>query len=167
MAAIDLEQGSMRGTDDQRVVDVQKSMGHPVETDTAYWLSPHASVGVDAGILAGVGDLGVSARNDDDGGENVGALWILFLNPNGTVKSHQKISALEGDFTGGLSEGDNFGQFGALLEDLDGDGVDDLVVVQCGEITLVTTTERAPDLKRLLEQLPSSVREPTTPGGSA
>ena len=46
-------------------------------------------------------------------------------------------------------------------------GVDDLVVVQCGEITLVTTTERAPDLKRLLEQLPSSVREPTTPGGSA
>ncbi len=25
----------MRGTDDQRVVDVQKSMGHPVETDTS------------------------------------------------------------------------------------------------------------------------------------
>ena len=46
-------------------------------------------------------------------------------------------------------------------------GVDDLVVVKCGEITLVTTTERAPDLKRLLEQLPASVREPTTPGGSA
>ena len=42
-------------------------------------------------------------------------------------------------------------------------GVDDLVVVQSGKITLVTTTERAPDLKRLLEQLPSSVREPTTP----
>ena len=34
-------------------------------------------------------------------------------------------------------------------------GVDDLVVVQCGDITLVSTTERAPDLKRLLEQLPS------------
>ena len=46
-------------------------------------------------------------------------------------------------------------------------GVDDLVVVKCGEITLVTTTGRAPDLKRLLEQLPASVREPTTPGGSA
>ncbi len=46
-------------------------------------------------------------------------------------------------------------------------GVDDLVVVQCGETTLVTTTERAPDLKRLLEQLPSSVREPTTPERSA
>jgi mannose-1-phosphate guanylyltransferase len=46
-------------------------------------------------------------------------------------------------------------------------GVDDLVVVQCGEITLVTTTERAPDLKRLLEQLPASVCEPTTPEGGA
>ena len=46
-------------------------------------------------------------------------------------------------------------------------GVNDLVVVQCGDITLVSTKERAPDLKRLLEQLPSSVREPTTPGGSA
>ncbi len=46
-------------------------------------------------------------------------------------------------------------------------GVDDLVVVQCGEITLVTTTERAPGLKRFLAQLPASVREPTTPGGNA
>ncbi len=46
-------------------------------------------------------------------------------------------------------------------------GVDDLVVVQCGEITLVTTTERAPDLKRFLEGLPSSIRELTTPEGGA
>ena len=38
-------------------------------------------------------------------------------------------------------------------------GVDDLVVVQCGGTTLVTTTERAPVLKRLLERLPPSVRE--------
>jgi mannose-1-phosphate guanylyltransferase len=46
-------------------------------------------------------------------------------------------------------------------------GVNDLVVVRCGDITLVSTTERAPDLKRLLERLPPSVREPTTPGGDA
>ena len=45
-------------------------------------------------------------------------------------------------------------------------GVNGLVVVQSGDITLVSTTERAPDLKRLLEQLPASVREPTTPGGT-
>ena len=42
-------------------------------------------------------------------------------------------------------------------------GVNDLVVVQCGEITLVTTTDHAPNLKQLLEQLPSSMREPTRP----
>ncbi len=46
-------------------------------------------------------------------------------------------------------------------------GVDDLVVVQYGDITLVTSTQRAPDLKRLLEQLPSSMRAPTAPRGSA
>ena len=46
-------------------------------------------------------------------------------------------------------------------------GVDGLVVVHCGGVTLVTTTERAPDLKRLLEQLPSSVLESTTSEGSA
>ena len=46
-------------------------------------------------------------------------------------------------------------------------GVDDLVIVQSGDITLVTTTERAPDLKRLLEQLPPSVRDSTKPEGSA
>jgi mannose-1-phosphate guanylyltransferase len=40
-------------------------------------------------------------------------------------------------------------------------GVDDLVVVQSGDVTLVTTTERARDLKQLLEQLPPSVRNPT------
>ena len=45
-------------------------------------------------------------------------------------------------------------------------GVDDLVVVQCGEITLVTTKKRAPDLKDFLEQLPSSVLEQTPPEGS-
>jgi len=41
-------------------------------------------------------------------------------------------------------------------------GVDDLVVVQCGDITLVSTTERAPDLKGLLDRIPASVREQTT-----
>ncbi len=44
-------------------------------------------------------------------------------------------------------------------------GVNDLVVVRSGDTTLVTTTERAPELKRLLEQLPPSVGDPTTSGG--
>ena len=39
-----------------------------------------------------VPDLAVSAHNDDDGGSDRGAVWILFMNANGTVKSQQKIS---------------------------------------------------------------------------
>ncbi len=63
---------------------------------------------------------------DDDGGTNRGAVWILFLNPNGTVKSHQKISHTQG---GGprLDNNDVFGIAGSL-GDLDGDGVRDLAV---------------------------------------
>jgi len=36
-------------------------------------------------------------------------VWVLFLNNNGTVKSHQKISDTEGGFTGILDDGDRFG----------------------------------------------------------
>ncbi|MCH8808055.1 MAG: FG-GAP repeat protein [Planctomycetes bacterium] len=76
----------------------------------------------------GVGDLAVGAVFDDDGGENRGAVWVLFLNPDTTVKSHQKISDHEGGFTGILDDRDNFGFSAAALGDLDGDGVGDLAV---------------------------------------
>ena len=35
----------------------------------------------------GVGDLAVGAVCDDDGGNGHGAVWILFLNTDGTIKS--------------------------------------------------------------------------------
>ncbi|MCH8153535.1 MAG: FG-GAP repeat protein [Planctomycetes bacterium] len=76
----------------------------------------------------GVGDLGVGAFFDDDGGGNRGAVWILFLNANGTVKSHQKISDTEGGFTGTLNDGDQFGVSVASLGDLNGGGTNDLAV---------------------------------------
>jgi len=79
----------------------------------------------------GVGDLAVGASQDDDGGSNRGAVWILFLNTDGTVKAHQKISDTEGGFTGTLIDQDRFGSSLASLSDLDGDGVADLAV---GEI---------------------------------
>ena len=53
---------------------------------------------------------------------------MLFLNTDGTVKSHQKISDTEGGFTGILDNGDVFGVSVASLGDLDGDGVGDLAV---------------------------------------
>ena len=37
-------------------------------------------------------DLAVGAQLDDDGGFNRGAVYVLFMNADGTVKSHQKIS---------------------------------------------------------------------------
>ncbi len=76
----------------------------------------------------GVIDLAVGANFDDDGGDARGAVWILFLNTNGTVKAHQKISWLEGNFTGALDDRDEFGRALAPLGDLDGDGVFDLAV---------------------------------------
>jgi len=74
-----------------------------------------------------VGDILVGAYHDDDGGNNRGAVWILFLNSNGTVKSHQKISDTDGGFTGTLDDVDEFGTSVASLGDLDGDTVTDLV----------------------------------------
>ena len=40
-------------------------------------------------------------------------------------------------------------------------GVRDLVVVSRDGLTLVTTTERAADLKQLIESLPPQIREPS------
>ena len=75
----------------------------------------------------GVSDIAVGAVQDADGG-NSGAVWILFLNPNGTVKAHQKISAAAGDFTGVLGTDDYFGSSVANLGDLDSDGIVDMAV---------------------------------------
>jgi len=75
-----------------------------------------------------VPDLAVGAQYDDDGGTDKGAVWILFMNSNNTVKSHQKVSADSGSFTGSLDDYDRFGHSIAGLGDLDNDNVPDLVV---------------------------------------
>jgi hypothetical protein len=76
----------------------------------------------------GVLDLAVGAGGDDDGAEGAGAVWLLFLHPDGSVKSHAKLSATQGGFTGTLDDSDDFGQSAASLGDLDHDGVVDLSV---------------------------------------
>ncbi len=81
----------------------------------------------------GIGDLAVGAERDDDGGANRGAVWIVFLNADGTVKSEQKISEGVGGFAGALSNADSFGVSAASPGDLDGDGVVDLAVGAWGD----------------------------------
>ena len=76
----------------------------------------------------GVTDLAVGARGDDDGGADRGALWLLYLNSDGTVKAHDKISDTEGGFAGMLDDSDYFGRSATSLGDMDGDGVIDLAV---------------------------------------
>ena len=75
----------------------------------------------------GVIDL-VAGVYDDDGGFNRGGVWILFLNTDGTVKSHAKISSTEGNFVGELTNQDYFGWAVAGLGDFDGDLVPDFLV---------------------------------------
>jgi hypothetical protein len=76
----------------------------------------------------GVGDLAVGAPWDDDGGLNRGAVWIVFLKTDGTVKAKQKISDTAGTFTGTLFDEDWFGWSVAPIGDLDDDGVTELAV---------------------------------------
>ncbi len=76
----------------------------------------------------GVLDLAVGAPLDDDGGDDQGAVWVLFLDTLGRVAQSQKISELRGGFDGNLSDGDQFGAAVATIGDVDNDGVTDFAI---------------------------------------
>jgi len=76
----------------------------------------------------GVTDLAVGVPLDDSGGDDRGAVWVLFMDDNGRVDIEQKISANNGGFNGNLDDGDQFGDALAAIGDLDSDGVFDLAV---------------------------------------
>lgn len=79
--------------------------------------------------LDGVPDLVVGTRSDDDGGVDAGAVYVLFMNRDLTVKSASKISATTGGLGAGvLDAGDFFGYSLAAPGDLNNDGVQDLTV---------------------------------------
>ncbi|MFH1320788.1 MAG: DNRLRE domain-containing protein [Bacteroidota bacterium] len=80
-----------------------------------------------------IGDIAVSGELDDDGGANRGAVWILFLNTNGTVNSYQKISSIAGSFNGPLANDDRFGFSVAPLGDFNGDSYTDIIVGARGD----------------------------------
>ncbi|MCF8298287.1 MAG: FG-GAP-like repeat-containing protein [Saprospiraceae bacterium] len=78
----------------------------------------------------GVPDIAVGAENDSDGGSGTGAVWILFMNSNGTVKSYQKISSTSGYGISGLplSSGTRFGGTVKCIGDINNDNIPDVVV---------------------------------------
>lgn len=76
----------------------------------------------------GVIDLVVGARSDDDGATDAGAVYILFMNSDGTVQSNQKISMLEGGFNDTLLPSNFFGYGVAGIGDYDNDGIPDIAV---------------------------------------
>jgi len=76
----------------------------------------------------GILDLVIGARSDDDGETDAGAVYILFMNRDGTVSTHQKISMLEGNFNETLTEGNFFGYGVAGIGDYNDDSIPDIAV---------------------------------------
>ncbi|MEQ1892092.1 MAG: integrin alpha, partial [Planctomycetota bacterium] len=77
----------------------------------------------------GVRDLAVGAPGSDI---NSGAVWILYLKPNGSVLTRREISRAQG-FPGDLDNGDGFGASLAAPGDLDGNEIADLIVGAPGD----------------------------------
>jgi hypothetical protein len=80
----------------------------------------------------GLRELAVGAPGDDDGPGDAGAVWVLFLGPDGSVRRETKISALAG---GGppLGAEDAFGTAVLALADMDADGIGELAVGAPGD----------------------------------
>ncbi|MCA1752433.1 MAG: PKD domain-containing protein [Cryomorphaceae bacterium] len=74
-------------------------------------------------------DIAVGAPGDDDGNIDVGAVWIIFLRADGTMKRQRKINLTNGNLEqSGLGLGDRFGTRIASIGDINGDGTTDLAV---------------------------------------
>ncbi len=111
--------------DEQKISDTQGNFAGVLDNDDDFGRSI-----ANIGDLDGDGntELAVGAPLDDDGGTDKGALYILFMDANGTVKSEQKISDTQGGFTGTLTSSGKFGMDIEGIGDLDGDGIEDIAV---------------------------------------
>ncbi|MEZ5282867.1 MAG: FG-GAP-like repeat-containing protein [Acidimicrobiales bacterium] len=110
---------------DQIVADAEGGLAATFDNGDAFGNSVAVIGDIDGD---GTDDYVVGANSDDDGGPNRGAVYILFMNPDGTVKAEQKISSTTGGFVGPLDDNDDFGSSVAGVGDIDGDGVNDIAV---------------------------------------
>lgn len=76
----------------------------------------------------GVNDIAVGAQGDDDGGSATGAVYLICLNTDATVKSYQKISDSSSFMLGELDSQYSFGTSLTNAGDLTGNGIPDLIV---------------------------------------
>ncbi len=75
----------------------------------------------------GIVDLVAGAEGDDTGGTDRGAVYVLFLNSNGTAKRTVKLASGTSGVPS-LPDGTGFGDSLTAVSDMDGDGVTDLAV---------------------------------------
>jgi len=109
--------------DSQRISDTAGGFNGVLDDEDAF-----GSAFTNLGSLGGSPTLAVGADQDDDGGTNRGAVWILDLNADGTVAETQKISSTSGGFGGALDNDDRFGVSLARLGDLNGNGTVEIAV---------------------------------------
>ena len=116
--------------DEQKIADDTGGFGGNLDDDDRF-----GSAVADIGDVNGDGipDLAVGAPNDDDGSDNAGAVWILFMRVDGKVETWQKISNKSGGFDGNLDADDHFGTAISGIGDLDNNGIPDLAVGVPGE----------------------------------
>jgi len=124
------------GSDSETVTAVQKisrlegDFGGFLNVDDEFGASVRAIGDLDEN---GTVDLAVGAPGDDDGGMNIGSVWILFMHSEGWVINERKINRFEGNFTFDLATEDRLAARIATIGDLNSDGTIDIVVSAEGD----------------------------------
>jgi ubiquinone/menaquinone biosynthesis C-methylase UbiE len=123
---------------EQKISDMEGNFQGVLDDDDSFGISVAALGDLDGDKTA---DVAVGANRDDDGRTDRGAVYVLFLHKNGTVKAEQKISDTQGNFQGVLDDYDYFGVSVAALGDLDGDKTADVAVDKTQPVTLQRVRE--------------------------